>query len=152
MEALFSYSLRMYLDASFPEISDAIIIEDNVTLFDTPKPFVSLEYLGTTEEMLSAGRMSYEEIHRYQVGIYARSSYEIATLHSKLRELLRVPSGIPVYDIATGTATPGRFLVGIGEYTPMRSADPADETKSNYGYFTIEIDILRNAGEDTFTQ
>lgn len=152
MEALFSYSLRKYLDEYFNEISRALIIEDGISLTGLPKPFATIEYLGSTDEILSAGRKSYEEQHRYQLGLFASSTYERGNLSEKFRQLLIDPEGVPIYDIATGLKTDGRFVVDISEFTPIASSDNSNETFQNHGYFIVEIEILRDYGSTIFTQ
>lgn len=152
METIFSYSLRKYLDDDFPDISRAVIIEDNTSFAKIPKPFVSIEYLGSNDDIIAAGRRSYEEIHRYQIGIFATSGQTLGMLSSKLRELLRKPDGVPIYDIATGKATSGRFLIDVEEYTPMRQDDVSEEVQNNRGYFVVAIEILREAGAEEYTQ
>lgn len=152
METLFSYSLRKYLDDDFPDISRAVIIEDNTSFAKIPKPFVSIEYLGSNDDIIAAGRQSYEEIHRYQIGIFATSGQMLGMLSDKLRKLLRKPDGVPIYDIATGRPTSGRFLIDVEEYTPMRQDDVSEEIQNNRGYFIVAIEILRDAGTDSYTQ
>lgn len=152
METTFSYSLRKYLDDAFAEISRSVIIDGDVSLTNVPKPFATIQYLGENDELLSAGRVSYEEIHHYQIGIYASNGQQLGTLSAKLKELLRAPRGIPVYDIATGKPTSSRFIMDVGEYTPMTADDTANETFKHHGFFIVDIEILRNAGELTFTQ
>jgi hypothetical protein len=152
MEEQFTYSLRKYLDEYFTEISRAVIIEDGVTLTGVEKPFVSIEYLGNNSELLSAGRNSYEEIHRYQIGLFASSGQQRSVLREKLRTHLLAPTGIPIYSFPAGTKTGSRFLMDIDEFTAMTSDAEANETYQHHGYHIGAIEILRNVGESSFTQ
>lgn len=152
METTFSYSLRKYLDEYFAEISRAVIMEDGISLTTIPKPFATIAYLGSTEEIISAGRVSFEEVHRYQLGIFARSIGERTTLHSRFKELLRDPEGIPIYDLATGLKTDDSFVVDVSEFAPMTADDNSNETYKHHGYFVVEIEIMRNYGSNIFTQ
>lgn len=151
MEEQFTYSLRKYLDEYFPEISRAVIIEDGVTLTGVAKPFVSIQYLVTNAEIVSAGRTSYEETYRYQIGLFAASGHQRGILSEKLRTLLLAPKGIPIYAL-TGVKTGETFVMDAGEFTAMTSQEEANETYQHHGYFTAAIEILRNVGESSFTQ
>lgn len=153
METIFSYSLRKHIDATMkPDITRAVIMEDGLSASKLIKPYVTIEYTQEVDEILSAGRRSYEEIHAYQIGVFGKSGQNLGDLRSKLKEILRNPGGVPIYDIATGQPTGGTFVIDVGEYTPMRADDTAEETFEHRGYFVVEIEILRNAGEFTFTQ
>jgi hypothetical protein len=151
MEATFTYSLRKYLDEYLEGITRAVIIEDGVVLTDEIKPFVTIEYLGENSEIISTGRKSYEEIHRYSLGLFAESNHQRAVLREELRELLLDPTGIPIYEIGVGK-TGERFLMDVSAFAAMSSQDEANETYQNHGYFTGAVEILRNVGESTFTQ
>lgn len=152
METTFTYSLRKYLDEYFEEISRAVVMEDGISLSTIPKPFATIAYLGSTEEIISAGRVSFEEQHRYQLGIFARTIGERTTLHSRFKELLRDPEGIPIYDMTTGLQTDRSFVVDVSEFTPMTANDNSNETFQNHGYFVVEIEIMRDYGSNIFTQ
>lgn len=152
MELQFSFSLRKYFDEYFEEISRAIIIEDGVVLTGVPKPFVTIEYAGSNDEIIAAGRSSFEETFRYQIGLFTNSIGERARLQEVLREHIRRPDGIPIYDITTGIQTQDRFVVDVGEFTPFAGPDSSSETYKNYGYFIVGIEIMRNYGETSFTQ
>ena len=152
MEEMFTYSLRKYLDEYFDEISRAVIIEDGVSLTGVPKPFASIQYLGSNDELLSAGRTSYEEIHRYQLGLFATSGQQRSVLREKFRTLLLNPLGIPEYAFPSGAKTGRRFIMDVDEFTAMTSDQEANETYQHHGYHIGAIEILRNVGESTFTQ
>lgn len=152
MEEIFSYSIRKYLDEYFEEISRAVIMEDGISLSTLPKPFATIEYLGLTDELVSAGRRSFEEQHRYQLGAFARSAHERSKLSERFRQLLIDPDGIPIYDLATGLQTERRFVVDVSEFTTLSAEDNSNETFQNHGYFIVEIEILRDYGSTIFTQ
>lgn len=153
METIFSYSLRKHIDATLkPDISRAVIIEDGVSLNGVPKPYVTIEYIQEVSEIIASGRRSYEEVHAYQIGVFGTSGQNLGNTSAKLKEILRNPDGIPIYNIATGQPTDQTFVIDVGEYTPMRASDTAEESFEHRGYFVVEINILRNAGEFTFTQ
>lgn len=146
---VFLMSLRMYLEENVAEANEVKVIRDGLSLQDTVKPFLTVQYLAENDELISAGRTSYEEIYRFQVGIYAATYSGRLHLEEPVKTLLREP--IRVYS-ESGLATDTSFTCDVSAFTPMVGAEPTSDTNSNFGFFDVAISIYRNNGESTFTQ
>jgi len=144
-------SMRLFLAEYIPEMSDVKLLYDGVSLTGVSKPFLSVEYLVSNDSLLSAGRISYEEIYRYQVGLFATDIAERFRLEEKVKTVLRRPDGISIYS-ESGIATDTRFLCDVSAFTPISNPAGESETNDHHGYFDVAVDILRNTGETEFTQ
>lgn len=145
----FLMSLRMYLEENVTEIDEVKVIRDGVSLQDTVKPFLTVQYLAENDELISAGHTSYGEIYRFQVGIYAVTYSERLKLEETVKTLLR--ETIPVYS-ESGIKTDTSFICDVSAFTPMASGEPTSDTNSNFGFFDVAVGIYRNNGGGTFTQ
>lgn len=147
----FSLSLRKFLDDYMPEAKEVILMRDGVTLANRLKPFLTVEYLGGSDNLEAAGRESYEEIYYFQVGIRAKDITERFRLEEKVKTVLRRPDGIVFYD-DNAAETSIRFNVDVGEFTPISNDDTSNESEYHRGYFDVSITIYRNTGDSEFTQ
>lgn len=144
-------SIRQYLAVSMPEVSEVVLMRDGVTLTGRAKPFLSVRYLGTNDELLAAGRTSYEEIMRYQIGIHAEDITQLLRLESKVKTMLRRPDGIVRYT-DDAIATEDRFNVDVGGFTPITNDDTSNTTADHRGYFDASVTAYLDTGDTEFTQ
>lgn len=144
-------SVRQFLALYMPEATEVVLVRDGITFTGRAKPFLSVQYLGTEDELLAAGRESYEEILRFQVGVHAADVAQLLRLEEKTKTLLRRPDGIVRYT-DEAVATDERFNVDVGAFTPIKNEDTSNESANHRGYFDISVKILRNTGDTTFTQ
>lgn len=147
----FALSLRKFLEDYTPEAKEVVLMRDGVTLTNRQKPFLTVEYLGSSDELLASERTSYEEEYLFQVGIFANSIAERLKLEGKVKTLLRRPDGIIHYNDSLED-TGRRFNVDVSDFTPMTNDDTSNDTINNRGYFDVSITIYRNTGETEFTQ
>ena len=143
-------SLRLYL-AEIDGIRDVKMIYDGQELTGLPKPFLTVESLQTNDSLLSAGRRSYEEIYRFQIGIFAQSIAERMKLEGSVKEALRNPEGIPLRT-DSGILTDVVFHADVDGFTPLTNDDGANVTYNHRGYFDVSVRIYRNVGDTEFTQ
>lgn len=135
------YSLRKYLETELPELTKVQLIYDDVELSKLTKPFATVQSLQVNSSSIAAGRQSYEDIYRYQSGIYARGIEERMKLESRVRNALRNAEGIPLYD-GDLVLTEKTFVCDVSGFTPMFQPNAESDTDSNYGFFDISVDIL----------
>lgn len=147
----FALSLRKFLDDYMPEATSVVLMRDGIKLTDYKKPFLTVEYLGDENELLSATRRSYEEVYYFQVGVRANDIAERFRFESKVKTILRRPDGIVFYD-DNAAETDVRFHVDVGNFTPISNDDTSNTSDNFRGYFDVSITIYRNTGETVFTQ
>lgn len=151
MEYGITLSIRQFLASFMPEAKEVVLMRDGVVLSGRAKPFLSVQNLGDINESIAAGRRSYEETYRFQVGVHANNIGELLRLKDKTKTLLRRPDGIELYDdkaVATGL----RFNVDVEGFTPIYSDDTANETENHRGYFDISVTVYLNTGDTEFSQ
>jgi hypothetical protein len=140
-----TYSLRKALETKLPEYNDVQMVYEGVKLSEIPKPFATIEYLQGGGELMAAGRTSYLDTYRFQVGIYARDINERHRLESKTRKILRDPDGHLIYLFDEDTETfvdSGEFKpFDVGIFTPIGNDDSSDSTNDFHGYFDVSIEI-----------
>ena len=151
MEYEITFSLKAALEGDVPELTEAQMIYDGVKVSDIPKPFASIEGLATNSTVTAAGRESYEDVIRYQVGVFASDFAERLQLAEKVRTALRNSEGLPFFG-ADLLPTGESFLCDVSDFTPISNADAANTTYNHHGYFDVAVFILRKNGATTFTQ
>lgn len=144
-------SIRQFLASYMPEVTEVVLMRDGVTLSGRAKPFLSVSYLGSQDELLAAGRKSYEEIERFQIGVHAQDITQLLRLQSKVKTLLRRPDGIVRYT-DDAVATDERFHVDVSAFTPITNEDSSNATANHRGYFDVSVKILLDTGDTEFTQ
>lgn len=141
-----TYSLRMALESSIPELNDVQIIYDGVELTSIPKPFATIQYLQGQPDLLAAGRASYNDTYNFQVGLFASDVGERHRLESKMRGVLRKPDGHALYHfddvIGSFVDTGEKVPFNDNGFTPISSDDNSAETNSHHGYFDVAIAVL----------
>lgn len=144
-------SIRQFLATYMPEATEVVLIRDGVTLSNRTKPFLTVQYLGSGDELLAAGRESYEETVRYQIGVHAEDVTQLLRFETKVKTLLRRPDGIVRYT-DDAVATDERFHVNVDGFTPITNEDTSNTTANHRGYFDANVRILLNTGDTDFTQ
>lgn len=133
-----TYSLRMALETEVPELTDVVIMRDDVDLTTREKPFATVEYLQGGGTQAAAGRESYVDEYSFQIGLFAEDVNERFRLEAKIREkVIRAKYGFPLYRF-NGTAfglTDENVLLTDGGFTPISNDDNSNQTNSNRGYF-----------------
>lgn len=151
MEYGITLSIRQFLATYMPEASEVVLIRDGIVLSGKAKPFLTVEYLGDENAVMSAGHRSYEEVYHFQVGVFANNIGELLRLQSKVKTVLRRPDGIVLYD-DSGVATQERFAVDVTGFTPITSDDTSNESENHRGYFDVSVTIYRDTGEQEYSQ
>jgi hypothetical protein len=140
-----TYSLRMALEYSLPEVNDVQLIYEGVNLTEIPKPFLTVEYLQGGGELASAGRTSYVDAFNFQVGVFASGISERHQLESKVREVIREPYGHTLYafDEETGAfeVTDDKVVFIDNGFTPIANEDSSSATNNFRGYFDVGVEI-----------
>jgi hypothetical protein len=144
-------SLRQFLASYMPEVTEVVLMRDGVSISGKTKPFLTVQYLGSQDELLTAGRKGYEEIHRYQIGVHAADVAQMLRLESKVKTLLRRPDGIVRYT-DEAIATEERFNVDVSGFTPITNEDSSNTTANHRGYFDASVTIYLDTGDTAFTQ
>lgn len=144
-------SIRQFLASYMPEVTEVVLMRDGVTLSGKTKPFLTVQYLGNEDELLAAGRTSYEETSRFQIGVHATDIAQLLKLETKVKTLLRRPDGIVRYT-DEAIATEERFHVDVGAFTPITNEDSSSTTANHRGYFDASVKILLDTGDTAFTQ
>lgn len=149
MDYELAFSVRRHLETKVTELSRVKEIYDGVSLSGVAKPFGTIQSLQTNDTVLAAGRQSYEEVYRYQVGLFASNIGERRRLEEKIRNALR--GELALYD-ENLTLTGDTFICDLAGFTPMSNDDPAKDTYNFHGYFDVAVDIMRVTGAKQFTQ
>lgn len=144
-------SIRQFLASYMPEVTEVVLMRDGVSLAGKTKPFLTVRYLGSEDELLAAGRVSYEEIVRYQIGVHAADVAQMLRLETKVKTLLRRPDGIVRYT-DDAIATTDRFAVDVSGFTPITNEDTSSTTANHRGYFDASVKYLLDTGDTEFTQ
>jgi hypothetical protein len=148
-----TFSIIEHLRNQIPESTAVVWMYDGVTLTDKVKPFLTVEQMTSDNDLIVAGRMDYEEIYRYQVGLRAKSASERSRLSETVRNVLR-QTNIPFYD--TRGASPvlaGFFVCDVGNAVPIPVDSTEDETNKHRVYFDVEVSVYRrNSDGLEFTQ
>jgi hypothetical protein len=137
-----TYSLRVALENEVPELNDVVLMRDGVTLTGRPKPFATVQYLQGGGDLVSAGRTSYVDTYRFQIGVFANDVSELHRLETKIRnDVIREPYGhdLYVFNEVTGVfdLTTDTFTLSDDGFTPISNDDSSDETYANHGYFDV---------------
>lgn len=144
-------SMRQFLASYMPEVNEVVLIRDGVTLSGRAKPFLSVQYSGSEDELLAAGRTSYEEIERFQIGVHAEDYAQLLRFQSKVKTLLRRPDGIVRYT-DDAIATDERFHVDVSGFTPITNEDTSNATANHRGYFDVSVRMYLDTGDTAFSQ
>ena len=144
-------SIRQFLASYMPEVTEVVLIRDGVYLSGKTKPFLTVQYLGSQDELIAAGRSGYEETHRFQIGVHASDITQLLKLETKVKTLLRRPDGITRYT-DSAVATDERFSVDVDGFTPITNEDTSNTTANNRGYFDASVTIYLDTGDTVFTQ
>ena len=141
MQLNLQHSLRTDL-AAFMGVT-VVWIFDGVKLPDeTAKPYMTIEQMQNNNEVLSKGREAVETIHRFQIGLFAKSASERATLQTKVKRHLLFDE-IPLIDLTqTPAKVSGFFHTDLTGEVPI-SAESVD-AKNTYHrvYFDVEVPAI----------
>lgn len=113
-------------------------IYDGVKLPDeAAKPFMTIEQMQNNNAVLSKGREAVETIHRFQIGLFAKTASERATLQTKVKRHLLFDN-IPLIDLGQ----PTRLIVGF--FNPRVTGEVpigADSTDARNTYHRVYFDV-----------
>lgn len=132
------HSLRTHLAAVMA--MPVIWIFDGVKLPDeSAKPYMTIEQMQNNDEGSTKGREAVETIHRFQLGLFAKSATERARLQNAVSRTLRFDD-INLIDVDKSTTdVVGFFNTKLTGVVPI-SAESVD-ARSTYHrvYFDVEI-------------
>jgi|SRR5699024_5739112 len=132
-----AYSLSEFIssNASIP----AHIKYDGMSL-PKDKPFALVETRPSSNEQLSKQRETINITYRFQIGIFANSSYELSGYREILNELFLFEE-IPYYD-EEGTKTDKYFSIESDfRIVPIFSDDISKETTRHRFYIDAEVKV-----------
>lgn len=141
MQYNLQHSLRTDL-AAFMGVP-VVWIYDGVKLLDeAAKPFMTIEQMQNNNEVLSKGREAVETIHRFQIGLFAKTASERATLQTKVKRHLLFDK-IPLIDLDQPTRPiVGYFNTNLTGEVPI-GADSTDARNTYHRiYFDIEVGTI----------
>ena len=141
-----AFSLRMALELGIPEITKAQIVSESTDWSSLSKPFVTVDYLDQTPELLTAGRTGYRDTFYYQVGLFAESELELRVLEDKVREVIRKSDGHFLYtyipDSKQFTVNGDKIVFDDGGFTPIDNDDYSEIKYDFHGYFDVEVEHI----------
>jgi hypothetical protein len=148
-----TYSLIDHLAKNVSELTEVVWLYDGVSLTDRDKPFGTIEQMPEESEIIAAGRIDYNEVYHFQVGLRARNISERSRLSEKIKQVLRQPN-ITFLDTTGPTPTSaGFFVADIDAVTPMPIGDLTNETDEHRVYFDVSVSMYReNENGLNFTQ
>ena len=137
-----TYSIITHLKAEVSELNDVVWMYDGVSLTGRAKPFASVEQMPSGHEMLAAGRTTYDDTYRFQIGLMATSISERSRLSDKMKNALRQPN-LTLYQTSQFPATEiGFFNCDVLAVTPMPVESATDETNKHRVYLDVEVSVL----------
>lgn len=145
----FIFSIRKHLETEVGALTKVRIIKPGTVLTGTEKPFATIQDVQMSQTREAAGRQSYSDIYRYQLGVYADELDDRLFLQRDVRKALEKP--ITFYDESLAP-TGQSFYCDIDGYTPMSNGDSENETDNHLSYFDISVSINREVGSQEFTQ
>jgi len=148
-----TWSLIEHLRNQVPEANDVVWVYDGVSLTGRTKPFLTVEQMTGNSESIAAGRLDYEDIFRFQVGLRSRNIGERSRLTDVVKDVLRQPN-IPLYDTRIFPPTEeGVFVCDVKRVVPIQAETTEDETNRHRVYFDVEVTVYRrNADGLNFNQ
>lgn len=134
-------------------LTDVVWIYDGIELTGRTKPFSTVEQMQDDFIPIAAGRDDFQDIYRFQVGLYANSISERSKLTEAIKSQLR-KSKIPFYNTSNPTpALSGFFVCDVTAVTPMSQDDVSNQTNKHRVYFDVEVTVYRSGSNDlNFTQ
>lgn len=133
------HSLRTHLAAVMGV--QVVWLYDGVTL-PTTKPFMSVEQMQNNNEIIAKMRDAVSSVHRFQVGLYASSASERATLQARVKRTLLFDQ-IPLIDAGQPTKPiVGYFYAEITNEVPMPAESVSDKTQHHKLYFDVEVPTI----------
>lgn len=148
-----TYSLVEHLRNQVTEVAEVVYVYDGIELSGRTKPFLTVQLMTEGNSLITAGLRDYEEIYRWQVGIFARNIAERTRLQGTVKDVLR-QRNIPLYDTRQPAPFPqvGVFVLRVMNGTPMPIDNAESETYRHRFYFDVECELYRVNGEFTFNQ
>lgn len=116
---------------------------DGVKLPDeSDKPYMTIEQMQNNDEGTTKMRESVETIHRFQLGLFARSATDRSRLQNAVSRTLRFDD-INLIDVDKSTTdVVGFFNTKLTGVVPM-SAESVDARNTYHRvYFDVEIDVI----------
>lgn len=141
MQLNLQHSLRTDL-AEFMGVQVVWIFDGVALPNEAAKPFMTIEQMQNNNAILTKGREAVETIHRFQIGLFAKSASERATLQAKVKRHLLFDK-IPLIDLDQPTKpVVGYFNTDLSGEVPI-GADSTDARNTYHRvYFDIEVDVI----------
>lgn len=138
-----SYSLKTFISTEMP--ISAEIKYDGMTL-PKKKPFVIIEHRPTTNQQLAKLRETINITYRFQIGVFAESSYKLSEYRERLTDLFLFES-IPYYD-ENAALTNVEFSVEPNfNIVPIFTDDITKETIKHRFYIDVEIKVNKHVNK-----
>lgn len=135
-----AFSLKQFIEK---ETTIHTVIKYDGIKLPEQKPFVLVEYRPTTNQELSKGRETIHVIYRFQIGVFAESSYKLSEYHERLSDLFLF-NNIMYYDEEV-TMTDYSFNVNPDfNITTIYSDDITKETTKHRFYIDVEINVNKH--------
>lgn len=131
------FSLRKFIEDETGV--DAYWVEDGVKLPDE-KPFITVEQLFDTTEILTKGRQAVQTLFYYQIGIRAESLIDRQILQGDLQRLFLFEK-IPYINAFT-QETDGHLRVEANDGTPIPAEDISDKSNYHRYEFDVTVDVV----------
>lgn len=142
------YSIIEHL-RTVPGITDVLWMMNGLALTNRVKPFFIVENMQETGARITAGRETFEEVYRFQVGVFAESQIELSRKGHEAKDRMR--KAIQLYDTSQQPpSAAGFFYAEPGEIVPIRTEDSTDETNKHRSYIDLAVTIFVQGG--TFEQ
>lgn len=137
-----TYSIITHLKSQVPELRDVVWLYDGISLTGRAKPFAVVEQMQSNHELLAAGRSTYDDTYRFQVGLMATSVSERSKLTDKMTNALRQPN-LTLYQTSQFPPTEaGFFNCDVLAVTPMPVETVTDDTNKHRVYLDVEVSVL----------
>lgn len=138
MQLNLQHSLRTHLLAVMG--IPVIWIYDGVKLpGEADKPYMTIEQMQNDDEGLTKLREAIETVHRFQIGLYAKTATERAQLQSKASEVFRFDD-INLIDVGKSTTdVVGFFNTKLTSVVPISAESVDERSKYHRVYFDVEI-------------
>lgn len=109
---------------------------------ESDKPYMTIEQMQNNDVGYTKGREAIETIHRFQLGLFAKTTTDRSRMQNAVTKTLRFDR-INLIDVEKSTTdVVGFFDVKLSAVVPM-SAESVD-ARSTYHrvYFDVEIDVI----------
>lgn len=141
MQLNLQHSLRTHLLAVMG--MPVIWVYDGVKLPDeSAKPYMTIEQMQNNDEGSTKGREAVETIHRFQLGLFAKTATDRSRLQNAVSRTLRFDD-INLIDVDKSTTdVVGFFNTKLTGVVPISAENISDRGSYHRVYFDVEVDVI----------